>query len=171
MAVRKCGCCAPCDAQTQRGFAALAGKAAQPVGFAEPQGHAINGGRLFQKAKLSLIERNSLQPFRILRFRRSHHATVLKNKVQGQNVLFEVAHSQNGRSRTQLPCQRAHHLPEELIQFWHGRERIKTPKKGLRWLLPARLRAPGRLSSLSMARAVCLACSASLAISSAKVAC
>jgi hypothetical protein len=41
----------------------------QPVGFPELQGQAINSGRLFQKAKLSLIERNSLQPFRILRFR------------------------------------------------------------------------------------------------------
>jgi len=33
-----------------------------------------NGGRLFQQGKLSLVKRDSLQPFRILRFRWSHHA-------------------------------------------------------------------------------------------------
>src|ERR1700730_17081646 len=76
-----------------------------------------DGSWLIQQAKLPLIKRNRSQLFGIFRLRWSHHTTVLKNKVHGQTVRFEVAQSQNGGRCTQLPCDGGHDLPEKLIKI------------------------------------------------------
>src|SRR6201987_6367749 len=86
---------------------------------------------LVQKSGGTLFVQPQRPPaFGKFRFGRRHHSSILEEEFHSQSVLLEVKHSQRGSDRPQLPGDRRHHLPKEIIQFGHRGKRVQTtPKK------------------------------------------
>src|ERR1700751_5211073 len=84
---------------------------------------------LIQQAELSLIERNRLQPFRIFRFRGSHHTIVLKNKVYRKQFVSKLRNRKTDDAAPSCRVMEAITWPRNSFSSWEAERNAETNTK------------------------------------------